>query len=1409
MSNSKQKEAKHYLGIDCGSVSVKLAVIDETGNVIWKDYRRTHGEPLKAFAEAISSLFEDMDSIEFESITTTGSARESIAKLIDCESVNEITSHGIAAAYYHPEAKSVIEIGGQDSKLILLEKASNGETAIIDSSMNDICAAGTGSFLDQQAFRMGITVEELSELAYNSVNPAKIAGRCSVFAKTDMIHFQQTGVAKEDLCSGLCEAAVRTFIENLVKGRQIKKPIIFQGGVARNAGMRKAFTKLLKVNIEDMIIPEYFDTMGAIGAALYAIRSGRTQKRSHSFLLERVTIAQLSNHKMSGLPPLTTARVLRPSYQLNKIENNRDFYVGIDVGSVSVKVVLINDAKEIKYTVYTAINGEPVEALKKSFAEILNVLGPGDFSVKGVGVTGSGRKYIANIVGADLVKNEITAQTTAAVMLVPDVDTIFEIGGQDAKYIRVKNGSIADFIMNKTCAAGTGSFLAEQANRLGTALNEEFSRLAMTSKNPVDMGTRCTVFMETDCIHYQQNNVPKEDILAGLSYSIAKNYLEKVCGNHPIGERIVFQGGVAFNASVVGAFTQLLNKDVIVAPHHEVTGALGMAFLAQKEMKKHNGPSRFHGFNIDNRIAEEKIINCSECANVCKLVSVKFDDDQEAVYGSNCGKFEQQEESRHFIPDYFTWREKLLLSYQDQKGNERIIGIPRMLQFYELFPLWATFFKEIGYSVELSDNYNKQIYEKGISYILTDTCFPIKSMYGAVENLRGKGVTKIFLPYVLNMYDESYDTNFAHNCQYIQQIPDFVKSSSLDIALITATFKLKDDRNIEKAFVEIGKQLGIPVKESIKASRKALTAQQEFVRICKEKGKEALKNFDSFERVFVVMGHPYITHDKFFNLNLARHLIKLGIPTIPADLLPLDMTITHSQKIDLVWKTNNKTINVAEYIHEYNTKHVNKLLPVLLTTFGCAADSMLVPYLADIFGSEPWLEIELDEHNSVTGVLTRCEAFWESATADRKNHNYAENYEKFKRRSVTLKDIVNDGRTLYVPPVSEAFTSLIEILRAHNVKCELVRETSSHSNMLGRKHSNEKHCRTYQVVLGDYLATTQMEGFDPNKAAFFSFGYNEACRLALFKDLHEKVLKETVGGDIWLFGPTVDNPLDWIKNFGLKLSLDLWIGLICHDYLSRYRYQIRPYEKVRGAADAAYHEAEQKLAKGIRENRIIKYFKAAMDLLKCVELEERDLVKIGIVGDAFTRVHKYGMNEIFKGIERMGGVVILPPSWHDFVSYGSVRLVKALWEKGNYPKAAMTFGGSFTLDFYKKRIEQIAGEYSEMFPDQDNEWLTVNASKYVNPDVAPVIPSMFIGKCVDFVEERNVDGLVNAHGFNCVLGKISTACYTKIRRDNGDIPMMTFIDDGLQQTNIKTRLESFMEQARAFRNRRINMSKAC
>ena len=699
-----------FIGLDAGSVSVKYVVLDENGKKLGSKYVRHKGHPLKVAFELLkgvqssvrncaSPIHRFTDSPDF-SLSITGSAGRLIASVLGIEPVNELVAQAYATGKLSPHVRTIIELGGEDSKLIML-----GENGVKEFSMNSVCAAGTGSFLDQQAERLRLTIEDFSELSLKSKRPPRIAGRCSVFAKSDMIHLQQIATPMEDIVAGLCFAVARNFKGSIVRGRKIEKPISFQGGVAANKGMIRAFKEVFE--LDELFVPSDFNLIGALGAALKDIDDNRINlfdiKRLEDFIKSEKSletgykplILKDDDFLERHLKDSEELRVL--SYELgdkktpdSKLQTpNSELikaYLGIDIGSISTNLAVIDENCNLLSKRYLMTAGQPIEAVKQGLKEIGEEVGD-NVEIIGVGTTGSGRYMIADYVGADIVKNEITAQATAAAFIDRNVDTIFEIGGQDSKYISLRDGVIVDFEMNKACAAGTGSFLEEQAEKLSISVKDDFASLAFSAENPCRLGERCTVFMENSLMSNLQRGADKNNLLAGLAYSIVQNYINRVVAGKPIGENIFFQGGVAFNKSVVAAFEKYLNKKITVPPNHDVTGAIGMALIAREHMKgsyelsvkdrealsvmsnelkaKNKDASRvtsFKGFELSKRQYNISSFECKGCPNVCEINRIKIEgEDGYLFYGGRCEKYDvRKKKTSSEIPDIFGFRDEML-----------------------------------------------------------------------------------------------------------------------------------------------------------------------------------------------------------------------------------------------------------------------------------------------------------------------------------------------------------------------------------------------------------------------------------------------------------------------------------------------------------------------------------------------------------------------------------------------------------------------------------------------------------------------------------------------------------------------------------------------------------------------------
>ncbi|UCC60901.1 MAG: CoA activase [Dehalococcoidia bacterium] len=1403
---------KRYMGIDIGSVSLNIAIIDEQVNLLKSVYQRTKGQPVTALLDAFNDLIKAFPVLD--GVVATGSGRDLVAEMLGVDKENEILTQGRAATYFHPEVRTVIEIGGQDSKLIFLEQDERtGKTIIVDHALNEICAAGTGSFLDQQAYRLGVSIDkEFGALALKSERPATIAGRCSVFAKSDMVHLQQEGVPKEDIVAGLCYALARNYISNLGKGKQFIKPVAFQGGVAANQGVARAFEDLLELEKGELIIPEHFFVTGALGSAIIA-----KERETSTPLMLAGAIKDLEQYLAQTADETRHAYLKRLHHRDGASADSEDYldhqaqrikvYLGIDVGAASTNIVILDENRNLLRKRYLMTEGEPIESVKKGLMDIVTGL-DNALDVRGVGVTGSGRYFVGDFIGADVVVNEITAQARATIEIDSTVDTIFEIGGQDSKYISLKNGSVVDFEMNKVCAAGTGSFLQEQATRLDVKL-DDFSKLAFDSASPADLGTRCTVFMESDLIHHQQVGSPKVDLVAGLSYSIAYNYVEKVIGNKKIGDRIYFQGGVATNRSVASAYENLLGKQIIVPQDHNVTGAIGAALIAQERQMNNGQRSSFVGFELGARHYEVKTFECMHCPNHCEVKRVLVGGNKESFYGGICDRYEikKEEGTGVELPDLFREREELLLRYHREDETDAdvtTIGMPRMLMFYEQFPLWGTFFQELGLKVVLSDKTNRRLINKGLQLILAEMCYPVKVAYGHVENLIEKDVDYVFLPNVIDLEMTANDVDRSYNCPYIQGIPFMIGPAFEDrVKILKPTIYMAEENyNLKQQMVELGQKLGKTAGDATRAADAAIKAQNEFQEDCQRRGREVLESLSRDNEAVVVIGKPYNAHDIGLNLNIPKKLRKLGVLAIPFDLLPLDSVQLPSHYSNLVWKNEQNLLRAAMFARDHRS-----LNPVLITNYGCGPDAFFMKYLEDTMGPNPCLVLEVDEHSADAGIATRVEAFVDtsnrasvSAMQDEQPHLHVVRPGSEIAIFKPSRKMREFDRTIYVPYLSGHSDVFAAALRSAGIDARVLPRPDERSDELGRRYASSKECHPYQLLTGDLVRMTELEGFDPDRSAFFTLSFDGSCRMSQYPLSFKLVLKRLGLSHMPVVAPSTSIRLDeGTRLFGLNWARSIWKGWLATDILLAKLLRIRPYEINEGETERVYEQAIEDICAGLTDGSFPEAFKRANEAMDRIPRREENRPIIGIVGEFYTCMNSWSNNEIIRELESHGAEVKFGPTTTDFVVYFEHVYPAINFAKGKY-LMALYYYLRRTWDIrWQRRIESMLGEelYPWKIPPLDKR--IEMASPYVSPEIDPTV-TINVSKAEGYAVQ-GCSGIANLIVLNCVFGSLATAIYKKVKKERNGIPLLTMIYDGLKQTNEKTRIEAFVHQVKSYHER--------
>ena len=1387
-----------YLGIDVGSVSVDAALVDARGVVLWDLYRRHKGEPLVVAAAAIDEALAKAPGGKVAGMAATGSGGKLVAELAGGQFVNEIAAAVRAVGHFYPEARTVIDMGGEDSKLISLEKASGGGLRVADFNMNTVCAAGTGSFLDEQAARLGLDIEgQFGDMALKSTTPPTIAGRCSVFAKTDMIHLQQLATPDYDIVAGLCFALARNFRSNIGRGKDFAPPVVFMGGVAANKGMIRAFHEVLELDATGLVVPERHGTMGAIGAALELVRAeGRAPEfrgagplreyaRSHGDWEHHAPLPEQTYVRQIEAEPLRGANGGGPV----------DGYLGIDVGSISTNVVVIDGDGRVVSRRYLMTAGRPLEAVRQGLAEVSAELA-GRVTIRGACTTGSGRYLTADYIGADLTKNEITAHATGAAFVDPEVDTIFEIGGQDSKYIRLENGAVVDFTMNKVCAAGTGSFLEEQANRLGVNVKGEFSDLALSARRPAVLGERCTVFMESNLNLGQQKGVPKPDLLAGLSYSIVSNYLNRVVENRPVGRRIFFQGGTAANRAVKAAFEAVTGKPITVPPHHDVLGAVGCALLARDWQRETGGKTRFVGFDLSARGYRMSSFECQSCSNNCEIHRVEIDGEtRKLFYGDRCGKYDESRKGSAGagLPDLFAERRKLLLETGavGVTGKPRgTVGIPQMTFFHELYPFWRALFETLGYQVITSGDTNRKLIHGGLEHVTAETCLPIKAAHGHVADLLERGADYIFLPSMVDLPGLCPDMERSYSCPYVQSLP-YILSSAMDVERKAKVLRpvVHLDRGFKETFRELvgmGEQLGVGRRELRAALKAAIRAQMRFSQALEARGRDVLALLPEDTTAIVIISRPYNGCDRGLNLDLPVKLRDLGVLAIPMDFLPLGSVDLARDWWHMYWKYGQKILAAAKLIAADKRLHA-----LYITNFGCGPDSFILRFFAKELGSQPYLQIEIDEHSSDVGAITRCEAFLDSLKNVRRARR--QSYRSFEG---PVQVSSSEGRTVYLPYMDDHVYGLAAAMRAGGIDAQVLPMSDEESVRLGRKYTSGKECYPCIITTGDFLKKVGEPGFDPKRSSFFMPTAMGPCRFGQYNKFHRMVLDELGYRDVKLVvfsqGRGFHKDPGSLGTSFLRLG---WSAVVATDVLGKLLREVRPYEKEKGAADRVYERALRRLERAIesRGDIIGSLLESREEFAGLPMDRASQRPRIGLIGEVYVRCHQFANEQTVRAIEDLGGEAVLPPfeEWLNYIA----------WERRTESRRERRWGGflkELIADQIQRRdkdriLELFRGHIRGRLTERPTDEILELADRYIHSSVRGEM-CLSMGRAVEYAEE-DFAGVVNIAPFGCLPSTIVASLTRKFRKDHKSIPWLDMYFDGTRQTGTQTRLEAFMAQA--------------
>jgi predicted CoA-substrate-specific enzyme activase len=1379
--------AAERLGLDMGSVAVHALVSGQGGEIVWGRSVPSAGRPLAALGALLAELRAERGDLTLPTGLTgsaSGLLRDRVPAL---EPSNELVAVTRGASRLAPHAAGIIEVGGHMSRWMAVEPGGDGE--IKDFSLSELCAAGAGVFLDQQAGRLMLGIEELSRAAGGAERGATVAGRCTVFAKSDMIHLQQKGTPIAEIAFGVCLALARNFQASVMRGRDVTPPVVLVGGGALNPGLVRAFRQILLLDEEQLFTVPHARLAGALGAALL-VPAGQVQ--SLDALIGALAGEQSAERKLTRLPSLPEPGCAEPGLEPFKVAD-RPLILGVDVGSVSTNLVLLSEDGELYDGLYLATRGKPLEVLEHGLRDLYARHGAG-LDIQGVATTGSGRHLAGEYLNADLVRNEITAQLRGAFQALPDVDTVLEIGGQDSKFISARDGHIVDFTMNKVCAAGTGSFLEEQATRLGLDIIGEFAQRALCATSPVDLGSRCTVFMDSELVHAMRQGASTEDLAAGLALSVARNYLEKVVEGRPIGRRVLFQGGTASNRAVVAAFRQLLGRPVVVHPHNRVSGAVGAALLLLDARAAGELPAttRYGGLTACQGEVE-KSFECRHCSNRCQVTRFRAGD-RVRFFGDVCERYSQQDDRRtgttasdHLLAK--RWRLLIEAAGLDPDAAppadpSRALGIPRASLGLHYLPLWTALARAAGRVPVLSPPSSSQVLAAGQRRLQADTCLPVKVAYGHVQALLDMGVRDILVPSVNSTPPKQAGERGPFVCSFTRHLP-YMLRTALDAHFLVPELDLDQPPGEElRSAGGLSSALGVDdatLGYALAQGRQALAAwERQLLKL----GEEALAN--AGDRVLVVMGKPYNLADPYLNMDLGRQLARIGLPVLPMDCLPLASVQLPPQYDDLVWTANRDYLRAALLIREDP-----RLFPVVLSSFGCGPDGFGVKHLEELLAGRPRLFLELDEHRAEAGFVTRLEAF-----SDEIDAHLRRTRRRLEPAPVPPREPEPPAGTrgrLLVPYFADHVWAYLGTLKRAGYEVVLLPPPDEETRRMGEELGSGRECHPFTLIAGDLVRVIREKRYQPGDAYLFQGG-NNACLFSQYADGLRHVQRRLGAWDLRIDAP---RPEQLQADIGIAGGVTLYRGMMATEVLMRQACRTRPYEVESGSVDRLYHLVLRGLADATEQGEVLDYLPEALRLMRSVPVRDaprRPLV--GVAGDIYTRINGFANGDLFHRLEALGCEVWPAPFSVDLFGFNLERFAR---EAARRWDLTTMFSRAFVAAVRDMEIrwESLHWPKDERFLEPSNQRVRELAAPYLGLESGS-LEILNIAKMADFAQ-RGADGVLNAICFGCMVGGISAAILQKIRQDHGGIPMATIAYGGTGGSDGSARLEAFTHQVATFR----------
>ena len=1243
----------YNMGIDIGSTTIKIYITNSNNQCIFSKYQRHFSDiqiTLRKLLEEAKLLVHD----EKVHIVMTGSGGLSLSTYLHITFVQEVIACTKTVETYIPDCDVAIELGGEDAKITYFE-------ASLEQRMNGTCAGGTGAFIDQMASLLQVDATGLNALAKNYQMIYPIASRCGVFAKTDIQPLINEGAMKEDIAISIFQAVVNQTISGLACGKPIRGKVAFLGGPLYFLDqLRNRFIETLHLTKENVIFPDNSQLFVAMGAAILAKEeSGIT---TISEVITSLEALKENTENVSTLQPLfendEEMEKFRQRHYSTKVKK-RDIktytgnvYLGIDVGSTTTKAVLIDEEDAVLYSFYDSNEGNPLDVVVKIVKEIYQIL-PKEVNIVRSGVTGYGEALVKAALKIDMSEVETIAHYKAATYFKKDVSFILDIGGQDMKAIKIKDGIIQDILLNEACSSGCGSFIETFAKSLGYDVSD-FANKALESTAPIDLGSRCTVFMNSKVKQAQKEGAKIENISAGLSYSVIKNALYKVIklrSNSDIGKNVLVQGGTFYNEAVLRAFEKEAAIEAIRPDIAGLMGAFGIARLARESYQ--GKESTILSLDKLNTFSyQTEIRYCRKCTNHCMLTVTAFNDESEYISGNRCERGANIPVSSKKLPNLYDYKYRRVFNYRSltkEQASRGIVGIPRVLNMYENYPFWHTFFTELKFRVELSPASSKEVYEKGIESIPSESvCYPAKLVHGHIESLVEKGHTFIFYPSIAYERKEDERANNHYNCPVVTSYTEVIRNNVDSINQNGVRFRnpFLDLHNKKTIFNTLKKEFEaykISNQEMQLAIDKGYQELEKCRQDIQQQGEIVLQYIkENNMKAIVLAGRPYHV-DPEVNHGLADLITAEGFAVLTEDsICHLDKDPSNLRVVDQ-WTYHSRMYHAASYV---STREDLQLIQ--LTSFGCGLDAVTSDQVAEILNARNkiYTLIKIDEGSNLGAIRIRLRSL--KATIEKQIHLQPTLLPKYTPNRVSFtKEMKEQKYTILCPQMSPLHFQFVETaMQESGYNLVVLPSVDKKAIDIGLKYVNNDACYPSILVTGQIMEALTSNRYDLQKTAVIITQTGGGCRATNYIAFIRKALKDANMEHI----PVISANLSGLENNpGFKITLPLVkriiIGAMYGDLFMRVLYRVRPYEKRKGEANTLYQSWVNKCQQNIKTGSLKEFKKNVYQIVKDFDsLEILDIKKprVGLVGEILVKFHPTANNEIVDIIEKEGGEAVMP-----------------------------------------------------------------------------------------------------------------------------------------------------------------------